>query len=100
MEEMIFGWNTGISICVDDLHIPKQKATMLKDASDQVNEIRNQYDEGLITDGERYNKVVDIWAQCADKIAKEMMQHLEKQFSPRLIQYILLLSLKQAKQTK
>ena len=39
----------------------------------------NQYDEGLITDGERYNKVVDIWAQCADKVAKEMMSQLEKQ---------------------
>ncbi len=79
--ELGFKYSTqaGISICVDDLHIPKQKPAMLAEASNQVNEIRNQYDEGLITDGERYNKVVDIWAQCADKIAKEMMQHLEKQ---------------------
>ncbi|MGE3757147.1 MAG: DNA-directed RNA polymerase subunit beta', partial [Pseudobdellovibrionaceae bacterium] len=79
--ELGFKYSTqaGISICVDDLHIPKQKAPLLNDASNQVKEIRNQYDEGLITDGERYNKVVDIWAQCADKVAKEMMQQLEKQ---------------------
>jgi len=79
--ELGFKYSTqaGISICVDDLHIPKQKGAMLDDAANQVQEIRNQYDEGLITDGERYNKVVDIWAQCADKVAKEMMQHLEKQ---------------------
>jgi DNA-directed RNA polymerase subunit beta' len=79
--ELGFKYSTqaGISICVDDLHIPKQKVNLLNDASTQVREIRNQYDEGLITDGERYNKVVDIWAQCADKVAKEMMQQLEKQ---------------------
>jgi DNA-directed RNA polymerase subunit beta' len=69
----------GISICVDDLLIPDSKLKMIKDAEDQVKDIRNQYDEGLITDGERYNKVVDIWAQCGDKVAKEMMQHIEKQ---------------------
>lgn len=79
--ELGFKYSTqaGISVCIDDLHIPKQKAKLLSDAEEQVQEIRNQYDEGLITDGERYNKVVDIWAQCGDKIAKEMMQQLEKQ---------------------
>lgn len=74
-----YSTQAGISICVDDLHIPKQKSNLLSDAERQVQEIRNQYDEGLITDGERYNKVVDIWAQCADKVAKEMMSQLEKQ---------------------
>jgi DNA-directed RNA polymerase subunit beta' len=69
----------GISICLDDLLIPEAKNKMIKDAESSVQEIRQQYDEGLITDGERYNKVVDIWAQCADKVAKEMMSHLEKQ---------------------
>jgi len=79
--ELGFKYSTqaGISICVDDLVIPQQKTTLLADAENQVREIRNQYDEGLITDGERYNKVVDIWAQCADKVAKEMMSQLEKQ---------------------
>ncbi|MGE0761833.1 MAG: DNA-directed RNA polymerase subunit beta' [Bdellovibrionales bacterium] len=69
----------GISICLDDLSIPAQKIPLIKDSEKQVQEIRQQYDEGLITDGERYNKVVDIWAQCADKVAKEMMSQLEKQ---------------------
>jgi DNA-directed RNA polymerase subunit beta' len=79
--ELGFKYSTkaGISICVDDLFIPASKESSLRDAEAQVQEIRNQYDEGLITDGERYNKVVDIWAQCADKVAKEMMAHLEKQ---------------------
>jgi DNA-directed RNA polymerase subunit beta' len=59
--------------------IPAAKATHIAEAERQVNEIQQQYDEGLITDGERYNKVVDIWAQTADKVAKEMMGQIEKQ---------------------
>jgi len=69
----------GLSISVDDMIIPEQKAPMLADADKQVQEIQTQYDEGLITDGERYNKVVDIWAQTSDKVAKEMMSQIEKQ---------------------
>ncbi|MFZ3230463.1 MAG: DNA-directed RNA polymerase subunit beta' [Pseudobdellovibrio sp.] len=69
----------GLSICVDDMIIPAAKATMIADAEKQVQEIQTQYDEGLITDGERYNKVVDIWAQTSDKVAKEMMGQIEKQ---------------------
>src|SRR5438045_5712290 len=70
---------SGISICIDDMVIPKTKAGLLGDAEKQVGEIQQQYDEGLITDGERYNKVVDIWAQTSDKVAKEMMGQIEKQ---------------------
>ena len=69
----------GISICVDDLVIPKSKETFLKKSREEVDVIRSQYDEGLITDSERYNKVVDIWTQCGDKVAKEMMNNLEKE---------------------
>ena len=69
----------GISICIDDMVIPKSKVTQLADADRQVAEIQHQYDEGLITDGERYNKVVDIWAQTADKVAKDMMAELDKE---------------------
>jgi DNA-directed RNA polymerase subunit beta' len=69
----------GLSICVDDMIIPASKATMIAEAEKQVQEIQQQYDEGLITDGERYNKVVDIWAQTSDKVAKEMMGQIEKQ---------------------
>jgi DNA-directed RNA polymerase subunit beta' len=69
----------GLSISVDDMIIPASKEKMIFDAERQVEEIQKQYDEGLITDGERYNKVVDIWAQTSDKLAKEMMGQIEKQ---------------------
>jgi DNA-directed RNA polymerase subunit beta' len=79
--ELGFKYSTvaGLSICVDDMIIPAAKVSMIKDAEKQVQEIQQQYDEGLITDGERYNKVVDIWAQTSDKVAKEMMSQIEKQ---------------------
>src|SRR5688572_1673764 len=63
----------GISICIDDMRIPQAKHTLLSGAQKEVTEIEDQYTEGLITDGERYNKVVDIWAQVAEQIAQEMM---------------------------
>ncbi len=81
IKEMGFKYSTnaGLSICVDDMVIPESKKTILSDSEKAVSEIQQQYDEGLITDGERYNKVVDIWAQAADKVAKEMMSQIEKQ---------------------
>lgn len=72
-----FATKAGISISVNDLQIPSHKDEFLKKARAQVDEIRTQYDEGLITDGERYNKVVDIWTHCADSLAEEMMNHLK-----------------------
>ena len=69
----------GISICVDDFKIPKEKQRFVDETEKQVEEIQRQYDEGLITDGERYNKVVDIWAQTSDRVAKEMMDQIEKE---------------------
>ena len=69
----------GLSISLDDMIIPASKAAMIAEAEKQVEEIQQQYDEGLITNGERYNKVVDIWAQTSDKVAKEMMSQIEKQ---------------------
>jgi len=73
-----YSTTAGISICIDDMAIPASKKTLLGEADAQVTEIQQQYDDGLITDGERYNKVVDIWAQTADRVAKEMMSALEK----------------------
>ncbi len=66
----------GISICIDDMKIPDAKHRELSAATKEVSEIEEQYTEGLITDGERYNKVVDIWAQVAERIAKEMMDEI------------------------
>lgn len=66
----------GVSICMADMKIPGKKAELLKDAYTEVQEIQNQYTEGLITDGERYNKVIDIWAQITDQISEELMSEL------------------------
>jgi DNA-directed RNA polymerase subunit beta' len=66
----------GISICMQDMKIPKKKADLLNSAYKEVQEIQNQYTEGLITDGERYNKVIDIWAQVTEQVAEELMGEL------------------------
>ena len=66
----------GISICMKDMEIPRAKQEMLTKALAEVQEIENQYTEGLITDGERYNKVIDIWANATEAIASEMMRQI------------------------
>ena len=66
----------GISISVHDMLMPPEKKEFLDQAYKQVAEIENQYVEGLITDGERYNKVIDIWAQTSEQIASAMMKRL------------------------
>ena len=71
-----YATKAGISICVDDLQIPARKVELLETAQKDVQEIEEQYTEGLITDGERYNKVVDIWAQVSEQIAEEMMTEI------------------------
>src|SRR4051812_46752364 len=71
-----FATRAGISVCIDDMVIPPSKETLLDEAKKEVAEIEEQYTEGLITDGERYNKVVDIWAQVAEAIAKDMMKEI------------------------
>lgn len=69
----------GISISVHDMLMPPEKKEFLDKAYAQVQEIENQYVEGLITDGERYNKVIDIWAQTSEQIASAMMKRLSVQ---------------------
>jgi DNA-directed RNA polymerase subunit beta' len=69
----------GISISVQDMQMPPEKKEFLDKAYAQVHEIENQYIEGLITDGERYNKVIDIWAQTSEQIASAMMKRLSVQ---------------------
>jgi DNA-directed RNA polymerase subunit beta' len=66
----------GISICLDDMQIPSDKEQFLADANSQVAEIEQQYQDGLITDGERYNKVIDIWAQTTEQVAAQMLERL------------------------
>ena len=71
-----FAAKGGISICVDDMEIPKEKTVLLAKANGEVKEIEQQYRQGLVTNGERYNKVVDIWGRAGDDIAKAMMKNL------------------------
>jgi DNA-directed RNA polymerase subunit beta' len=73
-----FSTLAGISICLDDMVIPETKDVMMKAAVEEVTEIQQQYTEGLITDGERYNKVIDIWAKCTESIAHTMLDTLSK----------------------
>ncbi|HXX29377.1 MAG TPA: DNA-directed RNA polymerase subunit beta' [Myxococcaceae bacterium] len=68
----------GISIALKDMIIPPRKQEFLDAARKEVAEIENQYLEGLITDGERYNKVIDIWAETTEKVAGEMMQQISE----------------------
>jgi len=69
----------GISICVDDMLVPTQKDAIIGAAEVEVKEIEKQYTSGLVTVGERYNKVVDIWGRAGDQVAKAMMDQLAVQ---------------------
>ncbi|WP_101048186.1 DNA-directed RNA polymerase subunit beta' [Macromonas nakdongensis] len=69
----------GISIAVDDMLVPAEKHTIIERAEAEVKEIAQQYSSGLVTAGERYNKVVDIWGKAGDDISKVMMDHLKKE---------------------
>ncbi|WP_042426938.1 DNA-directed RNA polymerase subunit beta' [Comamonas granuli] len=69
----------GISIAVDDMLVPAEKQTIIERAEAEVKEIAQQYASGLVTAGERYNKVVDIWGKAGDDISKVMMDHLKKE---------------------
>ncbi len=66
----------GISIAVDDMLVPDQKEAIISSAEKEVKEIESQYTSGLVTQGERYNKVVDIWSRAGDHVAKAMMEQL------------------------
>ncbi|MFQ5478539.1 MAG: DNA-directed RNA polymerase subunit beta' [Candidatus Binatia bacterium] len=65
--------SAGISIGIKDLKVPESKRKFLAEAEEAVSEIQRQYEAGFITNGERYNKVVDIWAGVTDRVADEMM---------------------------
>jgi DNA-directed RNA polymerase subunit beta' len=64
----------GISFGKDDLIIPEAKRRLVAEAQEQVKQYEQQYQDGLITQGEKYNKVVDVWSRCTDKVAEEMLQ--------------------------
>ena len=71
-----YATRAGVSIGVDDMVVPQQKNKILATAEREVKEIQEQYSSGLVTNGERYNKVVDIWSRTNDQVAKAMMEKL------------------------
>ena len=66
----------GISFGISDLETPKEKADLMLNAEKQVKDFEQQYQDGLITQGEKYNKVVDVWSKCSDDVAAEMMKNI------------------------
>ncbi len=66
----------GISFGISDLETPKAKAELMMQAEKQVKDFEQQYQDGLITQGEKYNKVVDVWSKCSDDVAAEMMKNI------------------------
>ncbi|QDH13162.1 DNA-directed RNA polymerase subunit beta' [Formicincola oecophyllae] len=69
----------GISFGKDDMIVPAEKATLVEHTANEVREFEQQYQEGLITAGERYNKVVDAWSRCTDEVQAAMLKELSKQ---------------------
>lgn len=70
---------SGVSVGIDDMVVPDAKYTEISEAEEEVREIQDQYQSGLVTAGERYNKVIDIWASTNDRVAKAMMDNLSSE---------------------
>ena len=69
---------SGISVSIADMTIPEEKDEKIKEANDEVQNVQRQYLEGLITEGERYNKVIDVWARTGDVIADILMKKISE----------------------
>ena len=74
-----YATKAGMSISVHDMLVPQEKSSILENADAEVKEIQDQYSSGLVTQGERYNKVVDIWGRAGDKVADAMMKQLKEE---------------------
>jgi len=72
-----FATRSGLSIAIGDMRIPAHKSLTIEKANEEIQEIQTQYNDGLITAGERYNKVIDKWAQITEQVADEMMKELK-----------------------
>ncbi len=70
---------SGVSVCMDDMLIPASKKIILEQATTDVETVIEQYQEGLITDGERYNRIVDIWAAASDQVAKDLIEGISRE---------------------
>ncbi|MBC7660328.1 MAG: DNA-directed RNA polymerase subunit beta' [Chitinophagaceae bacterium] len=74
-----YSTKAGLSIAIGDMVVPEGKRRLLDEAYEEVKRIKEQYSEGLLTEGERYNKVIDIWAKVTENIAEEMFKNIAKQ---------------------
>jgi DNA-directed RNA polymerase subunit beta' len=72
-----YATRAGISIGIDDMVVPAQKPTLVKDAEKQVIEVQNQYQSGAITHGERYNKIIEIWTRVTEQVSDLMFKQME-----------------------
>ncbi len=75
-----YATRAGISICVNDMMIPVNKEDILAKAEGQVLDVESQYTDGLITVGEKYNKVIDVWSKATEAVAKEMMDEMRVEY--------------------
>src|SRR5207302_4767821 len=73
-----FATRAGLSIGIDDMVVPDNKKTLVKDAEKQVVSVQQQYLDGAITDGERKNKVIEIWSAITEKVSDEMFSEMQK----------------------
>ena len=74
-----FATEAGMTISIDQMKIPEAKHTLVEKTGEEVLKVYNQYRDGLITNGERYNKVIDIWAHVTEKVSEEMFRELEEE---------------------
>lgn len=74
-----YSMKSGVTVGIEDVRIPEEKSALLNDAVSKVNTIQKQYEKGVITDGERYNKIIDIWTRTTSDVAETMFSHLEKE---------------------
>src|SRR6201991_3029328 len=74
----LYATRAGISIGIDDMVVPSEKAGLVRDAEKQVIEVQNQYQDGAITHGERYNKIIEIWSKVTERVSDEMFSAMEE----------------------
>ncbi|MGE3967164.1 MAG: DNA-directed RNA polymerase subunit beta' [Dongiaceae bacterium] len=87
-----FACKAGISFGKDDLIIPPKKRALVADAQKKVKEYEQQYLDGLITQGEKYNKVVDVWSHCTERVADEMMKVMSEKSTGRDINSVFMMA--------
>ena len=73
-----YATQAGITVSIDDLLVPPEKEKIIKDAQKDVDKIRKQYEDGVITNGERYNKVIDTWTRVTNEVAQAMQEHMRQ----------------------